>query len=132
MHRPFHLDAFANWISPIISPLVFTAATNSASPELKMILRWVVAQVLMQCLPRMMHPPLVLFAVRRHLAQSESEKPSSSRHASWNLYSNTTPGCAIKYLANLRSLDMSLLLGSAMPLQISLVANCISARSAAK
>ena len=67
--NPHYAD---NWVIPIISQLVLTIATSSASPELKVTFFWVADHVLRVCCPLTMAPPLVLLAVFLQPAQSES------------------------------------------------------------
>ena len=56
-----HSDA--NWVMPIISQLILTIATSSASPELRVTFFWVADHVLRVCRPLQVAPPLVLLAV---------------------------------------------------------------------
>ena len=70
-----HSDATC--VIPIISQLILTIATSSASPELKVTFFWVADHVLRVCRPLRITPLLVLLAVFLQPAQSDSV-------ASWN------------------------------------------------
>merc|ERR1711954_590653 len=55
---------------PRVSATAFVMATSSASAELNVMLACVVDHPLMKCSPMVTTPPLVLFPVFRHPAQS--------------------------------------------------------------
>ena len=77
---------------PIISQLILTIATSSASPELRVTFFWVADHVLRVCRHLKVAPPLVLLAVFLQPAQSESVLPASSPRASWNSKLQTLRG----------------------------------------
>ena len=79
-----HPHSDANWVMPIISQLILTIATSSASPELRFTFFWVADHVLRVCRPLRTAPPLVLLAVFLQPAKSESVYPASSPGASRN------------------------------------------------
>eukprot|EP00969_Alexandrium_andersonii_P347477 15363436-Alexandrium_andersonii.AAC.1 len=59
-------------VRPSPSAAPFTMPANSASPEFKAMVFWVVDQRLMACRPRTHTPPHVDRRVRRHPAKSVS------------------------------------------------------------
>ena len=116
-------------LKPSLAPL--RMPDNSASPELRAIIRRVLLQCVRRCRPRNMHPPDVDFRVWTQPAKSEPTKVSSSRSLCRG-YFYTSRGLCSKYRAMRRRACHAFSCGWSMCLQHSLAAKARSGRSSAR
>ena len=86
-----HSDA--NRVVPIISQLILTIATSSASPEVRVTFFWVADHVLRVCRPlRIAHRSCSWLSSCSQPSRSRCSRPGSSPRSSWNSKLQTLRG----------------------------------------
>ena len=108
-----------------------TTPYSSLSAELFAITAWVLDHVFMQCVPRDIDPPDVLFRALRHPAQSASVLTVISFTSPCMAYFQTSLGCISKYLPMRRRRRSEPVVGLLISLQPSVIAKTQSGLSAA-
>ena len=120
-----------NVLVPSASQTPRTTPYDSLSAELFAITAWVFDRVFIQCVPRDMETPEVLFRDLRHPAQSASVLTVISFPSPCMAYFQTSLGCILRYLPMRRKRRRDPVLGLLISLQPSLNAKTQSGLCAA-